>query len=155
MANSIHSNSHSADRPVVDVKAQEEAEHQARLQHAKDLEDQAAKLERENADLRVEKAAQDRLHKAQEEHDQLQHPSSLPFPLNVLLHTQVENEGTHSNVVAVADTSHVGGYEVHANEHDGETHAVEAVAHPADDHPAQDSSHVIDHSHDADAAATA
>lgn len=151
----IHGNTYNVNIQPIDAKAMEEAEHQARLHHAREVEEKAAKLEKENDDLRLERAAEDRLHKAQQEHDHLQHPSSLPFPLNVLLHTQAENEGTQSNVVAVADTAH-GAYEVHATEHDGDaSHAVEAIGHPADDHSAPDAAHAVDHSHDVSAEATA
>ncbi len=117
-----------------------------RAAHVRELEEQAAKLEHDNELRRHEKAAEERLHRAEKEAHDLEHPA--PFPFN-LLHSQAEGDGHVT--VAAADAGHAGVIDATASDH-ADAHA-EVVAH-ADDHSVSvaaghDAEHVVDHSHDA------
>ncbi|MEP6691579.1 MAG: hypothetical protein ABJD07_10505 [Gemmatimonadaceae bacterium] len=118
-----------------------------RAAHVRELEEQAAKLEHDNELRRHEKAAEERLHRAEKEAHDLEHPAA-PFPFN-LLHSQAEGDGHVA--VAAADAGHAGVIDATASDH-ADVH-VEVVAH-ADEHnvsvaAGHDAEHVVDHSHDA------
>jgi hypothetical protein len=126
--------SHDTHNMVHPEKATPEQLEAARIQHDRDLEDQAKRLEKEVQDARHTQELEEKVKHLQQELEDAKHPPApLPWPLNHL-HGQADGEGgTEVAVVVAHPAGEDAGHVVEAAQVDHSDHAehsVDAVAEP-------------------------